>query len=81
MALFQNVYKTKNVITESLFLTKGYLASNGDFSENYKQLGTFFYANITPQWQSKNRSAWSLIESAIRNFAIDVSTCIYVNII
>nr|BAH72656.1 ACYPI001235 [Acyrthosiphon pisum] len=40
-------------------------------AENFKQLGTFFYANITPQWESINQHVWALIESAIRSYAMD----------
>ncbi|CAH1726454.1 unnamed protein product [Aphis gossypii] len=69
-ALFKYIYNNEDAITDSSFLTEGYLASNSDFSENYKQLGTFFYANITPQWKSINQHAWALIESAIRSYAI-----------
>ncbi|CAI6360857.1 unnamed protein product [Macrosiphum euphorbiae] len=70
-ALFKYIYNNGDTITDSSFLTEGHLASNADFSENFKQLGTFFYANITPQWKSINQHAWALIESAIRSYAMD----------
>ncbi|XP_026804302.1 uncharacterized protein LOC113547914 isoform X1 [Rhopalosiphum maidis] len=70
-ALFKYIYNSEDAITDSSFLTEGHLASNSDFTEDYKQLGTFFYANITPQWKSINQHAWALIESAIRSYAID----------
>lgn len=72
-ALFKYIYNNEDAITDSSFFTEGHLASNSDFSESYKQLGTFFYANITPQWKSINQHAWALIESAIRSYAMDVS--------
>lgn len=70
-ALFGYIYKDEDTINDSTFLTEGYLASNADFSEDYKQLGTFFYANITPQWKFINQHVWALIESAIRFYAMD----------
>ncbi|XP_050524527.1 uncharacterized protein LOC126896101 isoform X2 [Daktulosphaira vitifoliae] len=68
-ALFEDFYKLPDRINTTSFMAKGHLASNGDFVSSEEKEGTFYFANITPQWQSINMKTWSQIESSVRRLS------------
>lgn len=58
-----------NHVNERQFLARGHFSPMGDFVYGVMQAATFYYANVSPQWQSFNNGNWRSLEIAIRRLA------------
>lgn len=61
--------QNQNYFTNSSFLSRGHLAPDADFIFTSGQFGTYFYANVCPQFQSINGGNWVRVESLARQLA------------
>lgn len=51
------------------FLARGHLVPKADFVFGSQQRATFYYVNVSPQWQKFNSGNWERVETSARNLA------------
>lgn len=59
----------QHYFTNSSFLSRGHLTPDADFVFSSAQFGTYFYANVCPQFQSINGGNWNRVENIARQLA------------
>lgn len=59
----------QSYFTDSSFLSRGHLTPDADFVFSSAQFGTYFYANVAPQFFSINGGNWNRVENIARDLA------------
>lgn len=76
--VFENILGSKaeaqKYINSKMFMSRGHLAPDGDFLMAAWQWATYYYANVSPQFQSINAGNWLKVERAVRQLAENIGT-------
>jgi hypothetical protein len=51
------------------YLSRGHLSARADFVYGSQQRATFYFVNVSPQWQIFNAGNWERLESSVRAYA------------
>jgi len=55
--------------TSNYFLSKGHLSAKADYVYGSQQNATFYFLNVSPQWQTFNGGNWKRLESSVTAYA------------
>lgn len=70
----QMLGRSQHYFTNTSFLSRGHLTPDADFVFSSAQFGTYFYANVCPQFQSINGGNWKNVENFARQLAAQEQT-------